>query len=364
MGLAWYRLPAACVALAAAAAALLASLSSACAQPLPNRYVDTAYQTDSAYPLPNEPPLTYFQRQWDRSSEIPATEASFAEPSELSESYTQDYGRLTNPCEDCGPSDRKPGVFQKWSSRATYIGPSDGDDTLGILDLETWVVFGFPFPTRDNPMLITPGFAARLLDASPALDLPDTIYDAYVQARWLGKFNQCWGYDLVVTPGIYSDFEEVDSDAWRITGHAVASYQRSPQKQWLFGAAYLDREDVSVIPVGGLIYTPCDGVRWEMIVPRPRYARRFYADCCQEDWWYVAGEFGGGSWSIQRTSGADDIITLSDYRLLLGWERKLDGGAGMKLEVGYVFGREIQYTSAMPDVDLDSAFLVRGGVTF
>ena len=116
--------------------------------------------------------------------------------------------------------------------------------------------------------------------------------------------------------------------------------------------------------IGGAIYTPCDDVRWEFIFPRPRYARRYYASCDREDWWYIAGEFGGGAWAIERAGGADDVVTLADYRLLIGKEVKLNGGASRLLEAGYVFGREIQYQSATPTVELDSSFVIRGAITF
>lgn len=354
-------------------------------------YPAEAYNYYTALPMPGESPASYFTRQFNRSrgpygnnppidyemfpeaprpegdladaaADSPETLASLSpDPSELSESYTEDYETLA--AAECGPSSRKDGVFQKWTNRATYIHGS-GEDDLGILDLESWVVFGFPFPTRDNPLLVTPGFGAHLLDGPVAPDLPGTLYDVYLQFRWLGKLNQFWGYDLVITPGVYSDFEEIDDEAWRISCRAIATFQWSPWAQVLFGVVYLDREDVTALPAAGVIYEPCDGVRWELIAPRPRYARRYYIDCHREDWWYIAGEFGGGSWSIQRPGGNADVVTLSDYRLLLGWEAKLHGGAGRRLEVGYVFGREIEFASATNTVELDSTFLVRGGITF
>ena len=346
-------------------------------------YPDMAYNPATFAPMPAESPRSYFTRQYHRSrgpygnfaveyevmqeEQVSADEesspdqfASFnnAEPSDFSQSYVEDYAAETS-----GPSNQKPGVFQKWALRATYI-PGGGAGELGVTDLETWVVFGLPCPTRDNPLLITPGFASRHLDVPTAIDLPDTLYDVYVQLRWLGKWDGCWGYDLVVTPGIYSDFDTDSDEEFRLTGRAVAIYDWSPWTQVLFGVGKFDREDVDFLPIAGMIYTPCDDVRWEFVFPRPRYARRCYAACDREDWWYIVGEFGGGSWAIERTGGADDVVTLSDYRLMIGKEVKLCGGAGRSIEAGYVFGREIEYRSATPTIDLDSSFIVRGSITF
>ena len=351
-------------------------------------YPQAAFNPASLAPMPGEAPSSYFTRQYHRSRgpygefatqyevfpeqwetqqmEIaedasPESFASFnnAEPSELSESYVDDYATDVG-----GPTNQKPGVFQKWALRATYIPDGGGAGGFGQTDLETWVVFGLPFPTRDTPLLITPGYASRLLEVPAGVDLPDTLYDMYVQFRWLGKLDGCWGYDIVFTPGIYSDLETNSDEEFRITSRALATYQWSPWTQLIFGVGYFNREDFDLLPIGGAIYTPCDDVRWEFIFPRPRYARRYYASCDREDWWYIAGEFGGGSWAIERAGGADDVVTLADYRLLIGKEVKLNGGASRLFEVGYVFGREIQYRSATPTVELDSSFVVRGSIAF
>ncbi len=120
---------------------------------------------------------------------------------------------------------------------------------------------------------------------------------------------------------------------------------------------------VWLLPVVGLIWTPRDEVRWELIFPRPRIMWRWGCQGWTEDWLYLAGEFGGGSWAVQR-SGVPDQITVRDYRVLLGLERKSPSGAGRRIEFGYVFGRVVEFTSATPDYEPDSALLLRAGWTY
>jgi hypothetical protein len=50
--------------------------------------------------------------------------------------------------------------------------------------------------------------------------------------------------------------------------------------------------------------------------------------------------------------------------LLVGFERKLQGGAGYRLEAGYVFGRTIRFSSNRGDFDPQDTFLFRGGITY
>ena len=83
-----------------------------------------------------------------------------------------------------------------------------------------------------------------------------------------------------------------------------------------------------------------------------------------EDWLFTTAEFGGNTWPIVRTGGVDDEVTYNDYRILVGFERKLDGGAGYRLEAGYVFGRSIEFTSGQGDFDPQNTFLLRGGIVW
>ena len=45
-----------------------------------------------------------------------------------------------------------------------------------------------------------------------------------------------------------------------------------------------------------------------------------------QDWPYIAGEFTGDAWAIRRSDGSDDQVVLSDYRVILGMERKIGRG--------------------------------------
>ncbi len=40
--------------------------------------------------------------------------------------------------------------------------------------------------------------------------------------------------------------------------------------------------------------------------------------------------------------------TYNDFRILLGIERKVAGGLSRRVEVGYVFGRELEYKKTFP----------------
>jgi hypothetical protein len=49
---------------------------------------------------------------------------------------------------------------------------------------------------------------------------------------------------------------------------------------------------------------------------------------------------------------------------LLGVERRLNGGAGFRVEVGYVFGRDVEFESGDGNFQPRDTVLIRGGLTF
>ena len=259
------------------------------------------------------------------------------------------------------------GFFQKALFDATWLAPS-GAEGLEIGELHTKGIFAMPCPTRDAPLVITPGFAVQTIEAPARIDVPQKLYTAYTQFRWLSQVTPQWGLDFAVTPGVYSDFLQESSDAFRLTGHAAAAWNWTDKAKIVFGAAYLDRPDAVVIPIGGLVWTPDDETNFNLVFPHPKISRRVYwsglRDDRVQDWAYVAGEFAGDAYAIRRTNGSNDQIVLSDYRFILGLERKVIGGFSSRFEVGYVFSRRIRYTSGSPEFRPTNTVMLRGGLTY
>jgi len=262
-----------------------------------------------------------------------------------------------------GVTDQKSGVFQKLSFSVGWLN-GDKPNGYALTELDLFATFAAPFPTREWPLLLTPTFNVRQLDGPQTIDLPAQVYEAFVDFTWLPKIRPRWLGILSVAPSVYSDLER-SSGAFRLTGRALVRFDwTADQLQLIFGVLYLNRDDVKLLPAGGIIWIPSPSRRYEILFPKPTLAHRFRWGPGFEDWVYLAGEFGGNSYAIERVSGLADRVTLRDYRILLGARRKLTGGAGFRLEVGYVLGRVIEYGSNTPDIQSDDAVLLRGGVVF
>ena len=265
------------------------------------------------------------------------------------------------------PRDARPGMFQKIVFEGTWLVGGVGDN-FGMRELEFETILALPIPSRKSPLIITPGFAVRYLHGPTSSDLPPRVYDAYAQFRWMHRLTPRLGIDLAITPGVFGDFEKSTADTFRMPGHGAAMWTWTPTLKVLLGLAYLDREDVPFLPIAGMIWQPHDDVKYELTFPRPRIARRvyFWGACGDdvEDWIYVSGELGGGTWAIARTDGSDDIFNYRDYRLILGVQRKVLWGLDRRLEIGYIFGRKIEYQSPTPDIFPSNTVMIRGGLVY
>jgi len=279
-------------------------------------------------------------------------------------------------------------MFQKLIFDAAWL-PKLDETGLGSTDLQLRAVFALPCPTTASPLLITPGFAEHELEPAREVDLPDRLYEGYVQFRWLPRLAAQWMLDLAITPGIFSDFQQESSRAFRLPGHGVVVWQWRENVKLALGAAYLDRPDLDVIPIGGLIWTPRSNLRYELLFPNSKIAWRidragsgllglgwlkapFAAEQTaedttadnQQDWMYLAGEFMSDAWAIERATGATDQVVLSDCRLIIGVERKVSDGIGASVEFGYVFSRRVRYRSDTPDYDPSDTLMLRGRLSY
>lgn len=276
--------------------------------------------------------------------------------------------------------------LQELSFEYTYL---YGDHTdpfdFEINRAELASTFAFPmFYNIETPLLVTPGFAVNWLEgpmADPTAvmprqpDLPPRLYDAYLDLAWYPRISEILGAELGVRTGVWSDFEDVNSDSIRLLGRGLVSLALTPQLDVLLGAVYLDRLEVKLLPAGGFYYRPTPDWDMYLVFPNPK-VRRFMSSIGNSKWyWYLAGEYGGGSWSVER--GADptmaapmasrisDQIDINDIRVSGGFEWETQTFIRGHIELGYVFDREIVFGSGDPaSFKPDDTFMIRAGVDF
>ena len=190
-----------------------------------------------------------------------------------------------------------------------------GSTPFGMSSTDLSATFAFPlFGNVQTPLLVTPGIAVHFLDGPLSVpnsqggipDLPPRLYDTYLDGAWNPQFTPQLGSELSVRIGLYSsDYADLITHSIRIQGCGLAVLTYSPSFQIKAGVDYLDRNEVKILPDGGVVWTPDNDSRFEFLFPNPKLARRL-TTIGTADWWYYArGEYGGGAWTVTRTSGAN-----------------------------------------------------------
>ena len=275
-------------------------------------------------------------------------------------------------------------LFQHLRISETWLYGNDPGD-LEIHDIFVSTTLAFPnFLWSGQPWFVSPGFGLHLWSdpadpAAPRPALPPRAYSAFLDLGWKSDPHHIVGVELSSRLGIFSDFDRVESDSFRPKGVALLRYNVTPNLAVKAGIEYLNRADIKLLPAGGFLWTPNPQTRWDIYFPQPKLATYLTTLGTREMWWYVAGEYGGGVWTVTLDDAqplvpglqpARTLMDINDIRVMLGVELNRPGGSGigqggMFIEAGYVFRREVILV-AFPDESfrVSDTFMLRGGIAF
>jgi len=264
-----------------------------------------------------------------------------------------------------------PRVFERPRARQTYLAGSGKDQRLGMHDIElattlTWA----NFLQSNQPLRTSPGFIFHFWDgpssvANPGFDLPPRAYSIFLSFDHLTNPANQVGLETNFTIGYYSDFNNTSSNGFRYTGRGLFWTRLNEYTVGKIGVEYFDRVSVKMLPAFGVYMTPNPDTKIDLLFPQSKLSHRIPNLNDYEAWVYVGGEYGGGSWVIDRMGGGGDQVDINDVRAFLGIEwmgpRRVTGF----FEGGYVFNREILYRSNPTDaLDLRDTFMIRSGFAF
>jgi hypothetical protein len=242
----------------------------------------------------------------------------------------------------------------------TYLPGKTGRD-VDMLDLELTSIWNFS--PGLGPLKVTPYLAAHFWNFrewSPTMEL----YDLNVECAWRPRLAEWLFADLAVTPGLYTDFKTITGESFQWRGRALGIVAFSERFQVVAGALYVNRNQTQVLPAGGVIWKPGADTRLLLVFPQPRVSQRLLTvgDTCL--WGYVAGEFGGGRWAVERGRGETVLLDYTDWRVLVGLETEGGGWLTGHLEVGYTFNRRLNFDPAAMAATLPETVMVRAGLRF
>ena len=237
---------------------------------------------------------------------------------------------------------------------------ANGGGGIGFIDADANATLAVPVPMPGDKsfLLFTPDADAHFIDGSDADPLPHRLYDASLLIQFLGQLPDNILFDVGAVPTWATDTLNT-SNNWRAAVYAAVGYRFSPTFAFGIGVGWLDRRDIGLIPIGGVIWVPNPDLRFELYPPKPRVEYRICHAADHDDWLYTGGELGGGQWAFDHPDGRHDIVSYYDWRALMGIERRSTcGGLGGMVELGYVFGRHLEFASSIPTEYPPNTFLV------
>lgn len=246
-------------------------------------------------------------------------------------------------------------------------------NSLGVNDSDVSLLFQIPrFLGSTQPLYIAPSFSIHLWDGPkhPIADLPGSAYSAFLDFGWETDPLRTFGLELGVRVGVFSDFNALTGDSLRILGKVLGRVRLTPTATARLGAFWIDRNRIKLIPAGGILWVPNADTRFDLFFPEPKLSHYLATLGNTDMWWYASGYYGGGTWTIERTSGMEDSIDLNDMRIVMGleWGRNESLRQGHRFaffEGGYAFNRELLYRYRPQDsIDIEDSFILRAGIIY
>jgi len=262
---------------------------------------------------------------------------------------------------DTPPEDRSWLRLAHFRADAFWVAGSG--DSLGMFAASGSVTFGL---AKIKGVTVRPGATFYGFDSPTRTDVASEVKDLEVEVAWMHRFNDCWRMRIATTGGLYSDFEGDDiSEEFRLSGVGLVTYEKREDLQFVLGTAFVNVESQRILPVAGLIWSPNDNNRLELIYPEGRIATKVYKEGERERWLYLSGGYFGRTWRTQRTSGAFDDLSYSHWRIAVGYETShLASGISWFVEAGFAVGRDLEYNSTIGNYTPGSRALVRAGFYF
>jgi hypothetical protein len=264
--------------------------------------------------------------------------------------------------------------------RYTFVGEGSKPNMLGINDFDTSIVFAFPnFLFLTQPLYVVPSFSLHLWSGPQTIgptgaDLPSKAYSAFLDVGWESDPTQMFGTDFGLRFGGFSEFGVWNSRSFRVMGKALANFRLTPTTIMKGGVYYVNRVDIKLVPAFGFQCQPNPQTRLDLFFPQPRFSRYCRTVGTRDVWWYLSGDYGGGSWTVERTStqynGQVESIAIDDLRAVMGleWGKSESLRLGRRAafaEIGWVFKRKVKYRSHPGDnFDTKDSIMLRVGIGY
>lgn len=218
------------------------------------------------------------------------------------------------------------------------------------------VSYQVSIPTSDRYAWIV-GMELRgtWFDAPSAAPIPDGLYETSLRVGNSWRFADDWRLQTLISPGLYSDFEDIDGGDFNAPVLALAFWTLNDKLDLIGGLSLNLRRDVPVIPALGARWAFAD--QWTLLAvypsPRIEYAASeavtvFAGAELVRTAYRVGKDFGD---EVGRPQLNDEDLSYNEWRVGAGVKWALSRAFVFSLDGGWAGDREFNFEEA--DVELD-----------
>jgi len=207
-------------------------------------------------------------------------------------------------------------------------------------------------------------FGASVLDSKTMLDVPETLFSTGGGVTALKQLNDRWRMLASVNVAYQGD-GEAEVNIITVSGVGMLQWQKTETTQWTFGVAVTGQDNFPVIPLVSVTCKPREDWEVSLGLPRTRIAHKVNWFGPQHDMWLYTGLLGvgGGTYGVRRADGLDDQLTINEFPIALGLEKRGDGPKYF-VETGIVVGRAIEYEVSGETENVGEGFYARFGLSY
>lgn len=228
-------------------------------------------------------------------------------------------------------------------------------------DVSVWSLAGggglYYWRTSVGDFDLSGAYDVSVFDGSGGINMPDRLAALRLNLAYVARNVNGTALKVDVYPGIYSDLSDLSLKDFYIPFQALAIQAFNPQISGLIGLAIYPGFDRWFDPRFGIRAAPSEDWRVDLMYPESRVTYRpesieLYASLRHN----AVNEF--------RLKESDErgSIALRDTRAALGAGWQLNDLLKVNVELGYIFGREVEFDHKAPDQDWRNATYFSVGI--
>lgn len=250
----------------------------------------------------------------------------------------------------------------------TYLAPAGAQSPGNGRFSSTEMNFELAHTSQVGPGWIftsTPQAGFRLWDGPGFPSLPGSVYRLGWDLTLATPIVGLWSMQLDFNPSIDTDFGgALGREALQLDGNAMLFYRASPQWMIVLGAGYWDRLDKIILPYAGVVWNPNDLWEVRLLFPKSRISYFLGNIHNGSHWLYATGEYHVESYQIDQPGvSSQQQVQMQDWRLAVGL-RSDHVTYDKFIEVGVVFGRNVDFLKTTPGFNFNDTLMLRAGVKF